>query len=126
MNSSIKQELLNLVFDLVREGTLNRENIEEWQHFAFGRDYHFIGYYKAEQWLQKHDVSPFDAIEYVVEQEIDHFGECRLTAADCDAERIVDLLVYYAGSQLIMEHKQEIIEAAIQAEKNFVAYDKKL
>lgn len=118
MNSSIKQELLDLVFDLVKDGTLNRENTEHWQHFAFGQDYYFIGYYLAEQWLEKHGVSPWAAIEYVVDQHMDHFGECRLTAADCDAGRIVDLLVYFVGGELLHDYEQEIIEAVIQAEKN--------
>ena len=118
MNASIKKELLEHVLDLVEEGTLNRENAEDWQEIAFNQDYYIIGYYQAEQWLERHGVSPFEAIEYVVGQHMDHFGECWLTAADYNAEKIVNLLVYFLGGELIGEHEQEIIEAAIQAEKN--------
>lgn len=118
MNTSIKKELLAHVLDLAKDGTLNRENIEDWQHLAFNQDYYIIGYYQAEQWLVKHGVSPFDAIKYVVDQEMYHVGECHLTAAECNAEKIVNLLVYSLGSELVLDHEQEIIEAAIQAEKN--------
>ena len=118
MNKSIKKELLEHVLDLVKDGTINRENTDDWQDIAFNQDYYIIGYYQAEQWLEKHGVSPFEAVEYVVEQEIDIFGECNLTAADFNAERIVNLMVYFLGYELIQENEQEIIEAAIQAEKN--------
>ena len=118
MNTSIKEELLEHIFDLVKEGTLNRENTEDWQEIAFNQDYYIIGYHLAEQWIEWHSVSPFAVIEYVVDQHMDHFGECQLTPADFNAEKIVNLLVYFVGYELIGEHEQEIIEAAIQAEKS--------
>jgi hypothetical protein len=37
-----------------------------------------IGYYNAEQWLNEHDISAFEAIQVCQQYEKDNFGECRI------------------------------------------------
>ena len=103
MKQSIKAELIEHVQNLIEDGTLNEDNHEDWHHVAFNEDYYIIGYYNAEQWLKKHDVSAFEAMETVIEWERDVLGEVSLTPEDMNAERIVNLYVYVLGEQIIFD-----------------------
>ena len=100
MNESIKAELKAHVMELIADGVITEEMAEDAHYHAFNEDYYIIGYWQAEQWLEKHGVKVWDAIEYVIEQDNLEFGETTLTAGDFNSERIVNLLAYYAGMEL--------------------------
>ena len=51
------------------------EDAHELHFQAFNQDYYIIGYYQAEQWLKKHDISVFEGIEFVQNYERDNFGD---------------------------------------------------
>ena len=55
----------------------------------FNTDYYVIGRWHAEQWLKKHNISVFEAIEFVQEYEKDNFGE---TQTYTDAEKLVNMI----------------------------------
>jgi hypothetical protein len=102
MNESIKQELkYHLIQSLKDRFNDDCTNFEELHHVAFNEDYYIIGYYQASEWLKSHDVDAFEAIAYVIEQENNHFGESNLKAEDMNSERIVNLLVYFAGLEIM-------------------------
>ena len=97
MNKSIKEELTAHVRDLIQDGVITEDNLDDAHYHAFNEDYYIIGYYNAEQWLKKHDLSASEAIGFIVDQEILMFGESRLKPEDIDSERIVNLYVYFAS-----------------------------
>ena len=97
MNNSIKQELLAHLIETVENSDDSNTNFEDLHHEAFNEDYYIIGYYQASQWLKSHDVDAFEAIAYVIEQELNYLGESNLSPADINSEKIVNLLVYFAG-----------------------------
>ena len=97
MNPSIINELKDYIIDLINEGVITEDNLDDAHHIAFNQDYYIIGYSQAVQWLEKHDESAWDAIEYVIEQEEQHFGEVNIKPEDINPERIVNLLVFFAG-----------------------------
>jgi hypothetical protein len=97
MNQSIKQELLQHLTEAVLNTDDDRTDYDEIHHEAFNADYYIIGYYQANEWLKAHGVDPFEAIAYVIEQENNHFGESNLKFDDINSEKIVNLLVYFAG-----------------------------
>lgn len=103
MNNSIMQELKQHVTDLVACGTINSDNIEDAQHIAFNEDYYIIGYYQAKQWLASHGVDAWQAIAYVIEQEMLHFGEVNIKSEDINEEAIANLLVFFAGYDIDFE-----------------------
>jgi hypothetical protein len=98
MNNTIKTELkAHLIQHVIENYNDDDTDFSELHHEAFNEDYYIIGYYNASQWLKKHDIDTFDAIEYVLEQSQNHFGESYLKINDINSERIVNLLVYFAG-----------------------------
>lgn len=98
MNQSILTELKQHLITHVNEAYNDDDtNFEGLHHTAFNEDYYIIGYYQAKQWLNQHDVDIFKAIAYVIKQENNHFGESYLKPDDINSERIVNLLVYFAG-----------------------------
>ena len=103
MNNSIKDELTAHVRDLIADGVITKDNLDDAHLHAFNEDYYIIGYYNADQWLKKHDVSPWEAIQYVIEQEQAHFGEVSIQAQGINAETIVNNLVFFAGYEIDIE-----------------------
>lgn len=98
MNHSIKQELKEHLIDHIKDAYNDDEtNFEELHHTAFNEDYYIIGYYEANEWLKSHDVDAFEAIAYVIEQGQELFGDFQLKPDDINSEKIVNLLVYFAG-----------------------------
>jgi hypothetical protein len=101
MNNSIKVELKAHILDKINDGVLTPDNQDEWHFHAFNEDHYLIGTYDCKQWLIKHDVSAFEAIDTIVEYEQDNFGEV-MTKLD-NAESVVNMYVYILGEELISE-----------------------
>ena len=94
MNTSIKEELTEYIND-------NKNDYKDELHYhLFNEDYYIIGYYQAQQWLDKHDISVFEALETIREYEQFHFGECK---SYTNAEETVNMLVYIYGEELLSE-----------------------
>ena len=98
MNTSVRNELTQHILEYINDGIVNDDNIEETHFYCFNEDYYIIGYYKAKQWLKKHNIDTFEAIEIVRDYENDHFGEFN---TDVNAESIVNMLVYIYGENII-------------------------
>lgn len=101
MKQTIKQELKQHLIETVLNTDDDRTDYVDLHHEAFNEDYYIIGYYQAKEWLKAHDVDPFEAIAYVIEQENNHFGESNLKPKDINSEKIVNLLVYFAGNDVM-------------------------
>lgn len=100
MNNSILAELKDHVLDCINDGRITEDNLDDAHYVAFNEDYYIIGYYQADQWLKKHDVTPWEAIAYVIEQEKEHFGLSTITHDQINSESIVNLLVFFAGYEI--------------------------
>jgi hypothetical protein len=102
MNQSIltelKQHLISTVIDCYND---DDTDFSELHNKAFNEDYYIIGYYQATQWLHYHIVDAFDAIAYVMQQEKNIFGENSISFDDINSESIVNLLVYFAGNDVM-------------------------
>jgi hypothetical protein len=101
MGNSIRLELLSYLKDLVNDGVLTDDNRDEWHYEAFNADYYIVGYYNAEQWLKRHDISAFEAIADCIEFDRDMFGEVHLKPEDINPEKIVNLYTYIKGEELL-------------------------
>ena len=117
MDTKLKEELKAHIVDAINDRMNNDVDYEDQLHYvAFNEDYYIIGYYQAEQWLLKHNISPFEAIAEVIEWENDNFGEVQLKGEDINSEKIVNLYTYIKGEELLSEvdltlEKAELIEA---------------
>ena len=98
MKNSIREELQSYVQELKEDNVLTSENREDWHHYAFNESYYIIGYYNAEEWLKKHNLSAFQAVQEVREYELDNFGEM---TTKLNSESIVNMLVYIYGEEII-------------------------
>lgn len=107
MKNSVHKELQDFAVDLVVENVITSENIEDAHNIAFNEDYYIVGYSEAEKWLESHDITPWEAIEYIIEQERFHFGEINIKPDDINSERAVNLLVFFSGLDVDFE---EILE----------------
>lgn len=61
MKTTIKIELQAHILDQINDGILTDQNKEDWHFYAFNEDYFIIGYYKASQWLKRHNIGEFEA-----------------------------------------------------------------
>ena len=96
MNNSIKKELLAHIIE-----TINHQDIEcfdDLHYHCFNEDYYIIGYYAAEQWLVKHDVTAWEAIREVLDYELSNFDDVN---TKINSEAIVNMYVYVLGEELL-------------------------
>ena len=93
----LKQELINHVENLKADGVLNEENKEDWINEAFNRDYYIIGRWNAKEWLKKHGIDPFEAIEHCITWEQEEFP-----ARYFEPEHVVNLLTYTLAYQFML------------------------
>ena len=99
MKNSVRTELKNYLLDLINDGVLTNENVDDWHFHAFNEDYYIVGYYEASQWLKKHNIDAFEAVRICQEYEIEHFGECHKVYDN--SETTVNMLAYFYGEELI-------------------------
>ena len=69
-------------------------------HYIFNEDYYIIGTGRAEDWLQENG-GVFNAIEEIKQYEQLHFGDCSTDFSD--AEKVVNMLVYIKGEEILSE-----------------------
>lgn len=112
MKQSIIAELTAHAQDLIESGHINQDNIGDAHYIAFNEDYYIIGYYQADEWLKKHNVSPWDAIAYVIEQQEELLGGVLLLPDNCNSEHVVNQLVFFAGYQVDFEELLSEVEGA--------------
>lgn len=106
MKNTIKKEIKEFAQDYINEQVNYDKNYlskdaYDIHHEMFNQDYYIIGHYEAEQWLKKHDIGVFEAIEICNEYEENNFGEIH-TKFD-NAEKLVNHLVYWYGQEVLTE-----------------------
>jgi len=107
MKNSVTNELLLHIEEYIIDNDLINEDlgdIQELHNDIFNTDFYIIGYYNCEQWLKKHHINTFDAIEFVQEYEKDNFGE---TNTDINSERIVNMIAYIIGEQILFDFEAQ-------------------
>lgn len=102
MRNSIKEELRIYMNNFIKDLRDDIFDGQELHQQAFNQDYYIIGYYQAEQWLKKHDVSVFEAINFVQDYEREMFGADAVRSYD-NAESLVNMLVYIVGEEITTE-----------------------
>ena len=103
---TIKEELREYIEDNIKDYDVR--NDDDLHYYLFNEDYYIIGYYQCEQWLKKHNISVYEAIEFCQNYERENFGD--VTNYD-NSEKIVNMIVYILGEELIYHeqyHKQLI------------------
>ena len=113
--NTIKTELKEYISDdfgcqYWEQGQKNNISKEDLHFRLFNEDYYIIGYYNAEQWLKKHNISVFEGIEFVQDYEKENFGNDSIQAYD-NAEKLVNMIAYIIGEELIYneEYHKELI-----------------
>ena len=107
MKASIKKELSAHILDLINDNVLTNENKDEWHFYAFNEEYYITYHSKALEWLKRHDITAFEAIENVREYEMEHFGEMNTYI---NPEAIVNMLAYIWGEELLYEIDADTVE----------------
>lgn len=124
MYTSIKTELAQHVIDRINDGVLTNDNRDEWHFHAFNEDYYIIGYYESSQWLKKHGIGEFEAAGICTQYELDQFGE--VSKVYDNAEKVVNMLAYIYGEELIYEFDAESVEELREAMEGIVESEKEI
>ena len=106
MKYSVELELRDYLLELINDGTLTDDNVDDWHFYAFNEDYYTVYHYKALQWLKKHNIDTFRAIHTVKEYQVDNFGEF---TTEIEPTSIVNMLVYIYGEEIINNSESENI-----------------
>ncbi len=110
MKESIKLELCEYILDAIQDEVITDDMYQDdWHFHLFNEDYYVIGYYQAEQWLKKHDLSAFEAIGDCMEYEKYNFGE--VSKVYDNAETTVNMYVYIQGEDLLADADAEDIDS---------------
>jgi len=107
MNNTIKTELQKHILDYINDGVLTNDNQEEWHFYAFNEAYYIVYHSVAIEWLKKHNLDTFEAIDIVKEYEEDNFGEFNTKISP---ESIVNMLVYIYGEEVLYSYDVETVE----------------
>ena len=99
---SIKEELRVHIEDHISDYGVEYADDQELHHQLFNEDYYVIGRWHAEQWLKKHNISVFEAIEFVQKYEKDYFGKTEIYD---NAEKLVNMIAYIIGEELIYQEE---------------------
>ena len=95
MKQSIREELLSHIEDC-------KNDFEKVTHFnMFVEDYYLIGYHNCNEWIRKHNIDVFEAINICNDFEIYNYGEV-VNNFD-NSEKLVNVLVYWCGLELCNE-----------------------
>ena len=106
MKYSVELELKEYLLELINDGTLTDGNVDEWHFYAFNEDYYVIYHYKALQWLKRHNIDTFRAINTVKDYESEYFSEF---TTEIEPATVVNMLVYIYGEEMINNSESENI-----------------
>jgi len=98
MKESIKAELTQHLNEYMKENELTPQS-EDLHHKAFGEDYYLIGYYECSEWLKKHNLGEFEALEELYNLQELHYGEIQ-KLENINSETVVNQLVYLYSMEL--------------------------
>lgn len=99
MKATIKEELINHIQEVKQELSVKQIN-DDLHYHCFNEDYYLIGYYQCSEWLKKHDLGEFEALEELYEMQKIHFGEVQ-PLESINSETVVNQLVYFYGLELV-------------------------
>ena len=108
MENTVRKELASHILDAINEGRIDDTNKDDWHFHLFNEDYYIVGYYQAEQWLKKHNISPFEAIGICQDWEESVLGEQHKKYDN--AETTVNMLTYVYGEELLSDIDADDIE----------------
>jgi len=108
MKKQIREELAGHILTMINDGVIDNTNRDDWHFHLFNEDYYLIGYYECEKWLKRHNISPFEGIRICQEYEEENYGAIEQKYAD--AEKVVNMLAYIYGEQLLWEFDGESVE----------------
>ena len=92
-------ELVQHAIDNIEGQQADSVHGSDLHHELFNMDYFIIGYYNAEQFLNKY--ATFEAIGEVQEYEKENFGECTTDLGS--SEKVVNMLAYIKGEEILNE-----------------------
>lgn len=98
MKISVKKELAQHILDKISDGVIDNSNKGDWHYYCFNEDLYIFYRSMALEWLKRHDIGAFEAIDTVREYEVDNFGKMH---TEINPESIVNVLVYIYGEELI-------------------------
>ena len=103
-HNEMKQEAITDIIECLENGY--NSYYCDLHNEVFNTDYYIIGTYQAKKALEKYGV--FEAIEVVQEYEKNNFGE--LYTDILDPEKLVNMLYYIIGEEVIFEIDEVINE----------------
>jgi len=104
MKNSVREEIKSYV-EINRDNYAKNMGVDDLHFQMFNMDYYIIGYYQAEEWLKKHDISVFEGIGVCWDWERDYFGEVHSKFEN--AEELVNMLAYIWGYEVLAELQEE-------------------
>ena len=113
----MNNELLHHLIQTLNDCYQNDDNdFSELHNNAFNTDYYIVGHYNAEQWLQEHGISPFEAIATIMQWQEDTFGDVTLNPHEITPEKVVNLYVYIKGDDLLSDFDLDQSKAELLAD----------
>lgn len=118
MKSSIKKELSQYIIDKIKDGIINDDNTDDWHDILFNEDYYIIYNSQAKDWVNKHNICPFEIIADCIDFELFYFGE-RCNKYE-NAQVTVNMYIYALGYELLDEVNADNVEELKESLENYI------
>ena len=105
--NTIKQELSEYIIESIDDKVITNDNRDDWHYHLFNEDYYIVYHSVAIDWLKRHNLDAFEAIEIVKNYEEINFGEMN---TKLNPESIVNMLTYIYGEELIYSEYFNTVE----------------
>ena len=110
LNKNFTELVKNYGLERLRENPEKFEDRGELHNFLYNEDYFVVGYFEASKILKECNYSEFSAIQDLIQLEKEYFGECTLKIEDINSEKVVNLLAYFYGFEVIQDIMEEFEE----------------
>jgi hypothetical protein len=105
--NTIKQELSEYIIESIDDKVITNDNRDDWHYHLYNEDYYIVYHSVAIDWLKRHNLDAFEAIEIVKNYEEINFGEMN---TKLNPESIVNMLTYIYGEELIYSEYFNTVE----------------
>lgn len=125
MKDSVFRALEQYVIDHIIDGHIDDDNKNDWFEIVFSNQYTDNNILDPEEWLQAHEISPWEAINFVIDADYRYCGSVVIDIKDMNPKGLVNWIAFFSALELDFDaiykkNNKENMTITIRSEHNFM------